>query len=170
MSNSFNKPTTTSSSKVKAFIRTIGKYFTMFLFFILPKRVCRIFVEVSVYILFLSLRSKELKPNVDIDKLNVLLERNYGSEFVELPSYTLSWFWPDNYLNQTIELEEGVYSFKEVIRDDKLVSNNISKITLNIIRQLPRPMWFKLGLGDSESMSELRGNIERMLSGQLATA
>lgn len=148
----------------------ICKWMTVVLFFILPKKVSRIFVEISIYTLFLKVRSLDPHPRIDLDKLNRLLGRNYSPECVALPSYTLSWFWPEDYLDTQVQLHTGACSLREALVDDEIVKRNLSTITLELVERLPSSLRYKLGLGNKLTNIKFKNNLINMLSAELRMA
>lgn len=137
---------------------------TLLLFLILPVRVTRVFLELSVALLVTEIRGYgSVESCFDVNKFNKLLKMNYDKEILELPSYTLSWFWTPDILSQTVVLQEGKYTLKEALKDNDLLKHNLRTITSTIMRNLPFLMRFKLRLGEVKSRLSVRHEVMSLL-------
>lgn len=143
------------------------KYLTLALFFLLPRRVTSMFVELSISILLLNLREVEGQNLVETEKLNRLLSSNYDDGIVVLPEYTVKWFWSDSYLNREIELRNGKTTIKEVLVTDDLLKNNFDTIANKLLDNLPLLIKMKLNLSDSRSKLNMKHKLTRLLYNEM---
>lgn len=144
------------------------KFTTLALFLILPKKVSRMFVELSVYFLFLNLRNCSDGPVVDMNKLNRLLNRNYNKDFVALPNHTLNWFWPDNYLNREIDLHTGRVTIREALVNDDIMKKNLGTLANELISNLPTAIKYKLDLKDRKKEIQFRHKLINLFNNEVA--
>lgn len=144
---------------------------TLLLFLILPVKVTKVFLELSVALLITEVRGFcSVESCFDVNKFNKLLNMNYDKEILELPSYTLNWFWTPVLLNQTIKLQEGEYSLRAALMDDKLLRHNLSTVTAAIMDCLPVLMKFKLHLNDKRSKIKVRHEVMSLINQGLVAA
>lgn len=150
---------------VNRFSRSIYKYLTLLLFLILPVRFTKVFLELSIAALITDLRGKDcLDKCFNVDKFSKLLNTAYNEDIAALPTYTISWFWPEKTLNKTLHLREGDYTIKQTLCDDKLLKHNLGAVTNIIMSQLPYLMKVKLGLKNNRSRLTLRHEIMSVMT------
>ena len=138
---------------------------TLLLFLILPVRVSRVFLELSIALLITEIRGYGSVENCfDVDKFNKLLKLNYDKEILELPSYTLSWFWTPDILDQIVILQEGKYTLKDALKDNALLKHNLRTVTAAIMRNLPFLMRFKLRLNEPKNRLSVRHEVMSLLN------
>lgn len=154
----------------KTFWQRIGMQITMFLFLILPAKVSRVFVELSVYMLFSSIRSTENHPDIDIVKLNRLLNRSYNKDCVALPNYTLSWFWPDDFLDKPITLRSVDCTLREALTDDNIMRKNLNSIAKELMSHLPASIRYKLGLNEKTNKIRFKNKLVSLFTSELEFA
>lgn len=149
----------------------IYRNITLLLFLILPVRVTRVFLELSVALLVTEIRGLGSVENCfDVNKFNKLLKMNYDKEVLELPSYTLSWFWTPEVLGQTVILQEGKYTLREALMDNALLKHNLRTVTSAIMRNLPFLMRLKLRLNEPKSKLSVRHEVMSLLHQGLVAA
>ena len=137
----------TDGACVNRLARMFYKNLTMMLFLILPMRVTKVFLELSIALLVVDIRGeKAVDKCFDMDKFNRLLNISYNKDILALPSYTLSWFWSDSSLDSVVRLQEGDFTLREALRNNTLLHHNLGTISNAIISRLPYLIKLKLGL------------------------
>lgn len=153
------------------FIRSLYKNLTLILFLILPVKVTKIFLELSIAVLITDLRGEQsLEKCFNVDNFSKLLNTTYDKDILALPTYTLSWFWTDESLSKTINLQEGRFSIKETLQRNDLLKHNLGTVTNSIMAQLPYLMKVKLGLKDNRARLSVRHELMAVLNQGLQPA
>lgn len=142
----------------------IYKNITLFLFFILPSKVSNIFVSLSILALIHDVRHVGFKHNkISEDKFNNLLHISFNEEIMLLPSYTLHWFWKEDFLNHQITIDQRQLTLKEAIENDEILYKHLRYITDLLIENIPSILRFKLDLGCVKSKLTFKHNIMNLL-------
>lgn len=158
----------TDGTHVNKIARLIYKNITLILFLILPVRVTKVFLELSIALLITEVRGeKSVERCFNVDKFNRLLNTSYDKDILALPSYTLSWFWTERSLNDVLQLQEGNYTLKEALSNDTLLRHNSGKVANEIIDRLPYLLKFKLHLTNKKSKLNVRHNLVALFNQSL---
>lgn len=158
-------------NKVNQLIKCFYKHLTLLLFLVLPVKVTKVFLELSITLLITELRGRSnVEQCFDTDKFAKLLNTSYNKDILALPSYTLSWFWTEEALNQTIELREGNYSVRQSLVEENLLRHNLGTVANTIMGQLPLLMRVKLGLKDTRQRLSVRHELISILNQGLQPA
>lgn len=150
----------TDGACVNRLARTIYKNLTLMLFLVLPVKVTKVFLELSIALLITNVRGeKAVERCFNMDKFNRLLNTTYDKDILALPSYTLSWFWSERSLNSIVHLREGEFTLREALRDDQLLRHNLGTVANEIMARLPFLIKFKLHLADKRARLHMRHNL-----------
>ena len=150
----------TDGACVNRLARTIYKNLTLLLFLVLPVKVTKVFLELSIALLITDVRGeKAVERCFNMDKFNRLLNTTYNKDILALPSYTLSWFWSERSLNSVVHLREGEFTLREALCDNQLLRHNLGTVTNEIMSRLPYLIKLKLHLADKRSRLHVRHNL-----------
>lgn len=150
----------TDGACVNRLARIIYKNLTLMLFLVLPVKVTKVFLELSIALLITDVRGeKAVERCFDMDKFSRLLNTTYDKDILALPSYTLSWFWTERSLSSVVHLREGEFTLREALRDDQLLRHNLGTIANEIMVRLPYLIKLKLHLNDKRSRLHVRHNL-----------
>ena len=161
----------TDGARVNRLVRTIYKNLTLMLFLVLPVKVTKVFLELSIALLITDVRGeKAVERCFDMGKFNRLLNTTYDKDILALPSYTLSWFWSERSLNSIVHLREGEFTLREALRDDQLLRHNLGTVANEIMTHLPYLIKFKLHLTDKRTRLHMRHNLVSLFNQGLVHA
>lgn len=140
------------------------KQLTIGLFYILPARVSKIFISLSMLSLIYHIRNTILdKTVVDDTKLRTLLHFSFDHELMKLPSYTVHWFWTDKFLNKKITIRGNEMSVAQAIADDETLHSNYKRIIDVLLSNTPRCLHKKLGLQDNMNRLVYKQSLFRLI-------
>ena len=150
----------TDGACVNRLARTIYKNLTLMLFLVLPVKVTKVFLELSIALLITEVRGeKAAEQCFNIGKFNRLLNTAYDKDILALPSYTLSWFWSERSLNGVVHLREGDFTLREALSNDNLLRYNLGAVANEIMVRLPYILKVKLRLADKRARLHIRHNL-----------
>lgn len=140
------------------------KHLTIGLFLILPSRVSKIFISLSMLSLIYHLRNKTYEKNiVDDSKLRTLLNFSFDSEVMKLPSYTVHWFWSDSFLSDKIDIRGEIITIEKAITTDEIFRRNYKTIIDALLSNTPRGLYRKLGLSDNRNRLIYKQSLFRLV-------
>lgn len=161
----------TDGACVNRLARMFYKNLTLILFLVLPVKVTRVFLELSIALLVTDVRGKGTVDRCfNMDKFSRLLNSTYDKDILALPSYTLSWFWSESSLNSVVHLREGDYSLREALSDDTLLRRNIGTVANEIMARLPYLVKLKLKLSKKRSRLTIRHDLVSLFNNGLTFA
>lgn len=150
----------TDGACVNRLARMFYKNLTLLLFLILPVKVTKVFLELSIALLITNVRGeKTVERCFNVDKFSLLLNTTYNKDILALPSYTLSWFWTDQCLGSVVHLQEGDFTLREALRDEKLLKHNLGTVANEILIKLPYLIKLKLHLADKKARLNVRHSL-----------
>lgn len=143
---------------------SLQKNVTIFLFFILPKKVTNVFISLSILTLIFSIR-KQINVNsyLDIDKFNYIMKSSFDNSILLLPNYTLSWFWTEEFLNSKIVFDDKTITIRNAIKDDNILYNHLRSILTVFLNNIPSVLKFKLNLNKNKESIIFKHSIMNML-------
>jgi len=151
--------------KLNSLVISIYKNLTLLLFIILPNKVSKIFVSLSIVSLICNVRNIDIKEfNIKYDKFKTLLNVTFNEEIMLLPNYTVSWFWEDSFLNSPIILKDRKYTIKEVLQNDNLLYSNLKTIIEVLLEHIPTPLKLKLHINNTNKNLEIKHNVINLIS------
>ena len=139
------------------------KVLLLCLFYILPSRVTRMFFEISVTILLIKLRTNTLNKDgefMDEQKFTKLMKLAYKDEIVDLPNYTLTWFWSDSFLNKEIHIEDKNYKISTVMKDNEILKDNLEPVVSELVEHLPLIVRNKLKLDRTSNTKSFKNDLK----------
>lgn len=147
------------------------KSITLFLFLLLPEKVTRTFLELSLVALITNTRGACTPEHCfDVEKLTQLLKNEAWLDLMDLPNYTLTWFWTEESLQEVIEVRRQRKELRALLADDELTRKNLNTITSELLERLPYLMKLKLRLNDKRKRLEIRHAIVSLLNQGLTPA
>lgn len=150
---------------VNKFIKSFYKNLTLLIFLILPVKVTKVFLELSIAVLITDIRGENCLDNCfNTDKFSALLRTSYDKDILALPTYTLSWFWTEDSLNEKIKIQNGEATIKEILGSNELIKHNLGAVTNTIISRLPYLMKIKLRLNDRRARLSVRHELMSILN------
>lgn len=154
----------TSGHKCNTFMTRLYKYITLFIFFILPSRVAKIFVSLSILALIYNVKNVDVvKKHYNEEKLNSLLNISFNKEIMILPSYTVHWFWPDQLLQKSIRLDDSDMTLRDIICNDELLHKHLRYITDILLENIPKTLKIKLNLKEAKDRLIVKHNVMNLL-------
>ena len=145
---------------------TFYKHFTLALFYILPVKVAKTFVFLSI-VAVLSLGRTNIKNNRDMikkDLFNELLSVNYKDEICVLPEQTVQWFWDDKFLNKKIMLDGVARSIREALYDEELNDKHKHLLIEELLANLPKSLLKKLKIEQYEARYQLVNDFSGVMT------
>ncbi len=156
--------TLTPCNNTSSLLNKFYKNLTLFLFFILPSKIANIFINLSILAIIYDIRNISFSADkINTDKVHNLLKITVSEEILLLPSYTIHWFWDDNFLNTTTVIDSHEYTLKEIIRDSHLFFSHICFVIDMFINHLPQTMKLKLGVTNVKKRIEVKHNLMNIL-------
>ena len=145
-------------------VSIFGKYIALFLFLVLPKRLCAIFTNLSILALIYELRNIDFSEEfIDKEKLENLFNIYINEKILIFPKVTITIFWSDKILQKEIMLNSHKLTIKEAIEKDEYFYRYKSTIVNNLIKSLPRIIRFKLNLDDRYTRNLFKNNLLQAL-------
>ena len=145
-------------------VSIFGKYIALFLFLLLPKKLCAIFTNLSILALIYELRNIEFSEEfIDKEKLENLFNIYINEKILIFPKVTITIFWSDKILQKEIMLNSHKLTLKEAIEKDEYFYRYKSTIVNNLIKSLPRIIRFKLDLDDRYTRNLFKNNLLQAL-------
>lgn len=135
----------------------IVRYLLSIILFILPVKAICMYLEISLSILFVKIRSD--KEEVDLVRFFKLVNNDYSDNMIELPNCTLQVIWSENLLNREYEFETGKFTLLEIMRDRCLLGKHIERVVDIMLLSMPFLMKLKLGMGSELKRSYLRKEV-----------
>ena len=145
-------------------VSIFGKYIALFLFLVLPKKLCAIFTNLSILALIYELRNIEFSEEfIDKEKLENLFNIYINEKILIFPKVTITIFWSDKILQKEIMINGHKLTIKEAIEKDEYFYRYKSTIINNLIKSLPRIIRFKLDLDDRYTRNLFKNNLLQAL-------
>lgn len=155
---------TTLSVRFNQFSVTVYKNLTLFLFFILPSKVANVFVSLSILALIYQIRRIDYRDKyIDSDKFKRLLRVSFNEEIMLLPSYTVNWFWKDEFLSSTLIIDGNQVSIRDAIAKDEVLFKHLRQITEALLENIPLSLKVKLRLSDVREKLAVKHNVMNLL-------
>ena len=135
---------------VMRYRHNVRKSLTCWLFLFLPKRVADVFF--SLVLLSIINKARD-KPFTKLDPtsaamFNNLLMTTYNDDILLLPNYMSNWMWNKSTLSKSIVTSSGVFTVREILRNEKVFIRNFRSVLDVIIQDSPATIKFKLNLKD----------------------
>ena len=155
---------TTLSARFNEFSVGLYKNLTLFLFFILPSKVANVFVSLSILALIYQIRRIDYRDKyIDSDKFKRLLRVSFNEEIMLLPSYTVNWFWKDDFLSNTLSIDGKQVTIRDAIAQDEVLFKHLRQITEVLLENIPLSLKVKLRLNDVREKLVVKHNVMNLL-------
>ena len=156
--------TLTPCSNTGSLLNKFYKNLTLFLFFILPSKIANIFINLSIIAIIYDIRNISFcTDKINTDKAHNLLKITVSEEILLLPSYTIHWFWDEDFLNTTTKINNQTYTLKEIIKDSNLFFSHMRLVIEMFINHLPQTMKLKLGITNTKKRITVKHNLMNIL-------
>lgn len=140
------------------------KQLTIGLFIVLPKRVSKIFISLSMLSLIYHIKDKSYEKTIlDDSKLRTLLNCSFDNEMMKLPSYTVHWFWSDSFLSEKICIRGEKVTIVEAISNDEMFRRNYKAIIDALLSNTPKGLYRKLGLNKNKNRLIYKQSLFRLV-------
>ena len=138
----------------------VGKLITSLLFFILPYRITEAFIKMSFAALVCKVKTGDARTDKNLAKLNELLNTNYNVSQAALPSYTLSWIWPEYKLEDLPACGGDRKPISEILSN---VDNEVASGTVvnELYKSFPYLLRWKVRLSGESSKERLLSSLEK---------
>lgn len=143
---------------------TLYKAITLAIFFILPKKVSRIFVSLSVLALIYQIRKVDFRTHhIDCDKFTKLLKISFNEEVMVLPNHTVKWFWKEEFLDKPMVFGGQRMTLRQAILTDEVLFKHLRLITSILLGNIHGVLKFKLGLRKTRERLAINHNVVNLL-------
>lgn len=143
---------------------TLYKAITLAIFFILPKKVSRVFVSLSVLALIYQIRKVDFRTHhIDCDKFTKLLKISFNEEVMVLPNHTVNWFWKKELLDKPMVFGGQRMTLRQAILSDDVLFKHLRLITSVLLNNIHGVLKFKLGLRKTKERLAIRHNVVSLL-------
>lgn len=141
------------------------KNFTVWVFFLLPSKIARVFVKLSLISMIAESRNKDLASNEETFlKIGHILNVNLSKEVMLLPMRTYKWYWGDDILEIPLSDQAGALSVRQAIQDNKTLMENRNKVFDFLLDSLPTVMRIKLGLYETRNRLAINHDLCKILN------
>lgn len=142
------------------FSRNIYKRLTLILFFLLPVRLSKVFVNLSIVMLVFNVRRQVIQhDDLTMKRLSHMLKIHLDDSVLMLPGKTCQWYWPDEVLDKAIAVGERTLTLRTMIQNNAEFIKHRGLIVNTLIDYLPKSLNFKLKLGELQNRLLLKHNI-----------
>lgn len=133
------------------------KFLANLIFLIVPRSYALTYVILSLTAFIFKAKNKSFNiENIDIEKLNHLLNISLNDDILIFPSYTYDWIWKEPFLDEYVKTVDNFYiqrgdgflRVRDVITDMAMLVKYKDEFTHAVIKHLPRPLRFKLKLNN----------------------
>lgn len=146
------------------FRRRLYKRFTLALFFILPSRLTRVFVSLSIISLIFTLRDSQLSDDSrTVERVGKMLNLHLSESVLMLPQHTCHWYWSQDVIDSRIPMQDGSLSLREMVSNTEQFMKHRQTVLTYLLDALPRSIAVKLELDKPESRLHLKHNITSAL-------
>ena len=136
----------------------------LLLFFILPKKVSSIFVNLSLLSIIYRIRDVRLDElTVNKDKIEHFLKVYINEDVLLLPYYTTYWFWNEEFLSRKIFIENKEMTIYNAVADQKVFIKHFREILDLFLDNLPGILKLKLGLNQEKNRMIIKHNVVHSL-------
>lgn len=137
---------------------------TLMLFFILPQRLTKVFVNLSMILLVFKLRQESLTDHEKtLQRLGHMLRLNITDQVLVLPCNTCQWYWPDSVLDKPILIKGTAMSLRTLIIDKQLFLRHRGLVINTLMDALPKSLGVKMGLGNTPNRLSVKHNVTSAL-------
>ena len=145
-------------------INLFYKNSTIGLFLLLPAKVTKVFISLSILALVYEIKCINYKEKqLNAEKFKNLLDVSFNEDIMLLPSYTVHWFWKDKLLNKEIKVDGVTMLLKDLIFNDKLLFKHLRFVIDILLENIPDILKFKLNLSDTQERLAVRHNVMNLL-------
>lgn len=136
------------------------KRLTLALFFILPARLSKVFVNLSIIMLVFKVRQETLQDyDLTMKRIGRMLDVLLNDKVLMLPGRTCQWYWPDEVLDKPMKVDGVVCSLRSMMKDNTTFLKHRGLIVNTLIDNLPKSLSFKLKMNDLNNRLLLKHNI-----------
>ncbi len=155
--------TLTQFKRPKILVHLI-KNLMLLLFFILPSRLARVFISLSILAMIYDVKHYNYQDHpVNKDQFNRLLRLTFDEEIMMLPTYTMRWLWEDNFLDSQIKVNGNYLSLKHAITSKTVFATHKCVIVNKFLVDAPPLIKLKLGLMDRVNRVAIKNNVVNLL-------
>lgn len=138
----------------------ILKKLTLLLFILLPARITRVFISLSIISLIFSVRNSRLASEATtVERVGKMLSLHLDDGVLLLPEQTCSWYWNEDFLGTELKTGHGAYTMRELIKDNHLFIQHRNLVLNALLDSLPKSLFNKLQLRDTTNKLEIKHNI-----------
>lgn len=134
----------------------LGKWITVFTFFILPSAVTERYIELSLFFLLKKVKNEDEDLQFNLKKLNKLLDSHYTEKEVILPSYTIGWCWPDQVLDKTVLPDIDSTTLREAILNLDTKEIDTEAVADKLIKAISPVLKFRLNVSSLRVKEKLK--------------
>lgn len=136
------------------------KKITLFLFFLLPRKITSIFVSLSIISMIMSIRNDKIKDDETvINKISEVLKVHLNESILLLPEQTLNWYWKPELFESCVLVDDKLKTLREIILDKDDFMKYKGTVLNRMLDSLPRSIQMKLHLNDTNTRTAIKHNI-----------
>lgn len=153
---------TASLQSESNFSNRLYKMFTSGLFFILPVRLSKVLVNLSIIMLVFKVRQETiLDYDLTMKRIGRMLQVQLNDKVLLLPGQTCRWYWPDEVLDRVMTVGDVTSSLRDMMKDNASLIRHRGLIINTLIDHLPKSLVIKLKMNDLQNRLLLKHNITR---------
>ena len=136
------------------------KCLTSALFFILPVRLSKVLVNLSIIMLVFKVRQETiLDHDLTMKRIGRMLRVHLNDKVLMLPGRTCQWYWPDEVLDRPMSVDGATSSLRVMMKDNTTFIRHRGLIVNTLIDNLPKSLAIKLKMNDLHNRLLLKHNI-----------
>lgn len=152
------------SPPVPSIKRKIFKLLTLGLFFVLPSRLTKVFVSLSIISLIFSLRNERLcDDKKTVCRIGKMLNLHMNNGILLLPHKTCQWYWSDRVLDSYLDVNGQYLNMRDMVSSKDMFLRHRSTVINELINTLPKSIVIKMNLNNVSNKLKIKHNITNAL-------
>lgn len=136
------------------------KKITLFLFFLLPRKITSIFVSLSIISMIMSIRETRINNDETvINKISEVLKVHLTESILLLPEQTLNWYWKPELFESCVLVDDKLKTLREIILNKEDFMKYKGTVLNRMLDSLPKSIQMKLHLNDQNTRTTIKHNI-----------
>ena len=142
------------------FSNKVLKFVTLFLFYLLPSRISKIFVSLSIISAIFDIRKDgSYRSEETVERIGKVLRVHLTENILLLPEQTLGWYWSKEFFDIQLCVDSKSITIREAILNKEFFNKNKNLILNKMLDALPSSMKNKLGLSEKENRDTIKFDI-----------
>ena len=138
----------------------ILKWITLMIFYVLPSRVSRIFVSLSIIGVIFNIRQdSSYKDKNVIDRIGEILKIHLTDNVLLLPQQTLSWYWTAEFFSREFTVDGRTLTIKQAIENKQDFLRYRNSVLNAMLDALPKTIQRRVKLSNQDARLSIKHNI-----------